>query len=349
VKKLKPQNVKMFVTCRIASGFAVFICLFATVSLAQPTPKPVSPTIKVEVKTEVKSNVKVIVNESDIPAEKSIQTDAKVNVSLCIDTGKITINGWNRSEIRAFVSEGSQVGFKVRKSIGGKPALIDVVGFNPNKIKDLNANECLSGDEIELDVPQNAVINLKARKSNTFISNVAKVRVENVSGEITLRKISNGIEVTAYEGNVSVENSSGSITLGTTGGNILAYDVSANEIGDIFKVKTGGGAINLQNIGFTQVEANSTSGSIRFNGEMSEGGQYNFGTSNGSMTLIMPENSSCKVNATYSFGSFGSEIPYQAEQKSSGNDTKKLSATFGKGDATVNLTTFNGKILIKKR
>jgi Putative adhesin len=342
------KNIDLPTTCSFVSIFAVFIFLFAAISFAQPKPKTV-PKPVVVVKAEADTDVKIIVNESDIAAEKSIQTDPKVNISLCVDEGKITINGWNRNEIRAFVSNGSQVGFKVMQKLKDKPVWVMVLGFEPQKTKTSNANECLSGEEIELDVPNNAIVNLKGRESEMTVSNVAKVRIENASGSTTLRKISNGIEVKTFEGNISVEDSSGAMTLTGTSGNILAYDVSANEIGDIFKVKTGSGTINLKNIGFTQVEANSNSGSIRYNGEFPEGGQYTFGTLNGSMTLLMPKDSSCKVNATYSFGSFSSEIPFKAEQKSSGNEVKKLSATFGKGDATVNLTTYNGRILIKKQ
>jgi hypothetical protein len=351
IKEIKKLN--NLITRFAVFGFTVFTLFFAaTVSFAQPKPKPAPKPIVVEmpdIETIVKSTIKIVLNESDTAAEKSIQTDPKVNISLCVDEGKITINGWNRDEIRVFATNGTQVGFKVMQKLKDKPAWVNILGFNPQKTKNPAANECLSGDEIELDVPLNAVVNLKARESETMISNVGKVRIENASGDTTLRKIANGIDVKTFEGNISVEGSSGAITLNTTSGNILAFDISANEIGDIFKAKTTSGAVNLKNIGYTQIEANSNSGSIRFNGEFSEGGQFNFGTTNGSMTLMMPKNSSCKMNATYSFGSFSSEIPFKAEQKSSGNETKKLSAIFGKGDATVNLTTYNGRILIKNQ
>jgi Putative adhesin len=348
VKTTRHKNIRSLLTCSFAGVSVIFIFLFATISSAQPKPKPV-PKPVVVVKTEIDTGVKVVVNESDIPAEKSIQTDAKVNISLCVDEGKITINGWNRNEIRAFVSNGSQVGFKVMQKLKDNPVWVMVLGFEPQKVKNSNANECLSGEEIELDVPNNAIVNLKTRETEALISNIAKARVENASGNTVLRKISNGIEVKTFEGNISVEDSNGATTLTSTGGNILAFDVSANEIGDIFKVKTGSGIINLKNIGYTQIEAGSNSGSIRFNGTFSEGGQYTFGTLKGAMAFLIPTDSSCKINATYSFGSFSSDIPFKAEQKSSGNEVKKLSAIFGKGEATVNLTTYNGRISIKKQ
>jgi Putative adhesin len=352
VKNLNCENINLFPTCRIVSSLAIFVCLFAVISLAQPNPIPKpqpSPIPRPKVKVDVKTNVKVVINESDIPAEKSIQTDAKVNITLCVDKGRITINGWNRNEIRAFVSNGSQLGFKVLQKIKDIAVGVKILGFDPQKTKETNVKDCLTGEEIELDVPNNSIINLKARESETLISNLAKVRIDNSSGNITLRKISNGIEAKTYEGNISVGDSGGAITLNTTSGNILTFDVLANEIGDIFKTKTESGAINLKNVNYTQVEVNSTSGSIRYNGEFSNGGQFNFGTLNGAMTFLMPNNSSCKVNATYSFGSFSSEIPFKAEQKSSAKETQKLTAIFGDGDANVNLTTYSGRILIKKQ
>jgi Putative adhesin len=344
VKITRRKNNVSLPTCLFASIFAVLF--FAAMSFAQPKPKIIitdKPEVKVDVKTEI------AVNESDIAAEKSLQTDPKVNISLCVDEGKITINGWNRNEIRAFVSNGSQVGFKVLQKLKDNPVGVKILGYDPQKTKNAKVRDCLVGEEIELDVPNNATINFESRESETFISNVAKIRVKNSSGDTTVRKISNGIDVTAFEGNISVEDSKGEITLTNTNGNILAFDVEANELSDIFKVKTASGSVSLKNIDYTQVDATSTSGSIRYHGGFSEGGQINFGTLNGSITLLMPIDSSCKVNATYSFGSFGSEIPFKAEQKSSGDEVKKLTAIFGKGDATINIGTYSGKISIKKQ
>ena len=80
-------------------------------------------------------------------AEKSIVVDAKVNISLCVSQGKLKINGWNRSEIRAYVG-GSEVGFKVlQKSKQNNNAVwVMVVGFDTAKKQTVNGDECLSGD-----------------------------------------------------------------------------------------------------------------------------------------------------------------------------------------------------------
>ena len=326
----------------ILINFALLVSIGASFSLAQTPPKPEPPKTKPKV-------VRTIQNESDTPAEKSITVDASVNISLCVSEGKIKINGWERNEIRAFVNHGSQVGFTVLQKKNSKPVWIKVLGFEPTTNKEANADECLAGDEIEIDVPRNATVNVKGQASETMIDSVGKVSVENIGGDVFLNNIERGIEARTYEGDVTVENSSGAMSLFSTTGNIIAFDVSPSEIGDIFKAKTSNGAITLKNVGQRQLEVGSNSGSITFNGEFLNGGQYNFGTSNGAIVLIIPQNSSCQISASYGYGAFASELPLKNIEKNTPSKTQTLSAQMGDGDASLKLTTVSGAIRIRKQ
>lgn len=292
-------------------------------------------------------------NESDTPAEKSIATDAKVNVSLCVSEGKIKINGWERDEVRAFVNEGSELGFKVlqKNRQTENPVWIKVLGFDPKRTEaTVRPDECLFGEEIELDVPRNATINIKSRESETVINSVNKVSVENVGGDIFLSDILQGVDAKTYRGHVMLEKSGGTISLSSIVGNIFAFDVSPSDIGDIFKAKTSNGAIVLQKVEHRQMEVGSNSGSIKFDGAFLGGGQYNFKTQNGFILLEIPPDSSCKVAASYGFGSFNTELPMQNLVKPPpGAKVQTLSGVLGNGDATVNLTTYTGAINIKKQ
>lgn len=332
----------------------LFLCTNFIAAQTPPPPPPETPKPKTvpRAKPPEWSLKRPVRNESDTPAEKSIATDAKVNISLCVSEGKIKINGWERSEVRAFVSEGSEVGFKVlqKSRQNDNPVWIKVLGFDPAKTEGIvRAGECLSGEDIELDVPRNATVNIKSRASETVISSVAKVSVENVGGDIFLSDIAQGIVAKTHEGDVTVEKSGGSISLSSIIGNILAFDVNPSEIGDIFKAKTSNGAIVLQKVEHRQMDVDSNSGSIKFDGEFLGGGQYKFGTQNGSIMLTIPPTSSCKVNALYGYGSFNTEIPMQDVVKPPDAKVQSLSGVIGKGDATVTLRTYTGAILIKKQ
>jgi len=327
------------------------LLLFSPFSFAYAQTAEVKPKIVVApVKQKFKRKYKKVMSGSETSAEKSIAVDASVNISLCVSEGNLKISGWERNEIRAFVNNGSETGFKVleKNKQSNKAVWVKVLGFDPPKNKETNPNECLSGEEIELDVPRGAIVKVKGQASKTTIDSVGKVVVENVGGDIFLNNIAQGIDATTYEGDVTVEKSGGAMTLTSTTGNIVAFDVNPSGIGDIFKAKTSSGAITLQSVEHRQMEINSNSGSMKFVGEFLSGGQYTFGTSNGSILLAIPQNSSCKINASFG-GAFNSELPLLNVVKNAASKTQSLSASIGSGDATLSLTTYSGAIRIKKQ
>jgi len=283
-------------------------------------------------------------------AEKSIAVDAKVNISLCVTEGNLKINGWERSEIRAYVANGSDVGFKIQeKNKQNNIVWLMVTGADASKNKGANVEECLSGETIELDVPRGAVVNVRGRTSRTAIEAVRKAVVKNIGGDIFLNNIEQGIHAATYEGDVTVENSGGTITLESANGNIVAFDVAPSDVGDIFKAKSSSGTITLQSIGHRQTEINSNSGSIKFTGELLNGGQYSFQTQNGSIALAIPEKSSCKINASYGYGAFNSEHKLNIITVNNTSRTQSIAASLGSGDANLNLRTYSGAIRIKKQ
>ncbi len=282
--------------------------------------------------------------------EKSIAVDAKVNVSLCVSKGKLKINGWERDEIRAYVGS-SAVGFRVlqKNKQNNNAVWVMVVGFDTTKKPTVNGDECLNGADIEIDVPRGATVDVKNNESETMISSVAKATVKNVGGDIYLNDIERGVDATTYEGDVTVAKSGGAITLSSTTGNIVAFDLAPSDIGDTFKAKTNSGAITLQNIEHRQLEVNSNSGSMKFTGEFQNGGQYKFGTQNGSISLAIPAASSCKINAVYGYGKFDSEFKLNIITENVSSKTQTIAAVMGAGDATLNLTTYSGAIRIRKK
>ena len=281
--------------------------------------------------------------------EKFISVEPKVNISIPCVEGNVKINGWERSEVRVFVKDGSQVGFKVAEKHPrtDKPVSIFVLGFDPQNTKDEKRGGCLSGKDIELDVPRDAILNLIGRNSRISIESVRKARIENLSGSILLNDISEGIEAKTYDGGILVENSSGAMYLTSSSGNIVAIDVRQSEFGDYFKAKTYSGVITLKSVEHRQIDTGTISGAINFSGTLVSGGQYGFGTQNGSITLTLPTNVECKINVWYGFGGFSSEIPLQNAKKADQN----LSGQFGQGETTcaVNFKTSSGAIRIKKQ
>ena len=332
--------------------FALFLFAplsFVSAQIIETKPKVIVAPVKEKIK--IKQKGKIVEVEDDSTAEKSITVDPRVNISLCVSEGKLKVNGWERNEIRALVGNGTQIGFRVQEkgAQSKSPILVRALGFDPTKENETGLDECLAGEEIELDVPYGAVVIVKGSESETTIDSVRKATVSIKGGDIFLNNITQAIQATTYQGDIMVTNSSGAMTLTCTTGNIVAFDVSTSEIGDVFKAKTSSGAVTLQKVGHRQTEASSNSGSIRFNGDFQSGGQYNFSTQNGTILLSIPEKSSFKFNASYGFGIFNPEFRLDKIEINTTSRAKTATGQAGSGDSALNLKTVSGAIRIRKQ
>lgn len=338
----------------IVSAAAAITIVIAHAASAQPDPrsKPAAPAPPMVVKGQTSALPKMVFFGGG-DSERSIKVDPKINISLCVMQGNVKVNGWDRNEVRVFVSSGTTVGFRVQQKNQktGDPVWIMVLPDSGEKNNFIPSGECVSGDEIEIDAPVNATLNLKGQEVSIVVDGIRRVGIKNAGGDISLRNISDGINATTYRGDLTVEQSSGAMNLENTSGNILAFDASPSEIGDIFRAKTTSGSISVQKIAHRQIEVNSISGTVAYNGDILNGGSYRFGTSNGSIKLWLPETSSCMLTASYGFGAFSSDIPYKlATENITPGPVKNIAATLGKGgDASLRLTTNNGSISIKKQ
>ena len=284
-------------------------------------------------------------------SEKALAVDANVNIKLpCISNAKLSINGWSRNEIRVFIKNGSSFNFRVHEKDPktGKPVWVLIANAAGND-SGPPVSECLSGDKIEIDPPINAGLTISGREGETVVDSVKKVFIKSLGGDVSLRNISGGITAITYQGNLAVENSAGQISLETSTGNIVAYGVSPGQIGETFVATTNNGTISLQQVEHRQIEAKSVSGTLMFNGKFLPGGLYTFRTSKGSIKLSIPGDSSCKIIASYGFGSFNSALPLKIETETVASGGKSLVGKLGAGNATVNVTTVSGSIGIGKQ
>lgn len=283
--------------------------------------------------------------------EKSIAVAPNVSVTLCVVQGKLRINGWSRNEVRVFVKDGSNISFKVReKSVkDDKPIWISAIGYDPKRVNK-SFPDCIWGENIEIDVPQNASIEVKGQETEASIDSVRKISIKNIGGDISVRNVTGAVTASTYEGDITVEASQGQMTLDTSTGNITAFEVWPDEIGDSFRAKTNSGAIALQSVGHRNTEVTSISGSVSFIGEIRAGGSYVVNTTNGSIRLSLPQTTACKISAVYGYGTFASELPFKIETENiSAGPVKSVVGSLGAGgEALMRLSTNNGSISIKK-
>lgn len=282
------------------------------------------------------------------PQEKAIAASPKVFVSVCVRRGAVRVNGWDRNEVRVFHRGGDELGIKVlERDSKDVPAWVEVLGFDP-RTRPNETDKCVSGEMIELDVPEGAAVTIKGLSSETSVESVRSASIEIVGGDIYLGGISEQIEASTQQGGVTVNDSKGRMSVTTTTGNIVAYNTEPVEPGDFFRAKTRSGAITLQSIGQKEIFASTITGSINYLGEIKNYGRYEFTTTNGLLNLVLPDSAAFWLSAAYG-GEFVSDFPLKITTENETESAFYVKGRVGAGDANLSVKSFSGTIRLRKR
>ena len=342
------------------SQLGLVLCLGAGVVMAQkdvppPTPKP-APIAKPE------KAVKVWVpgpprpprypRYDGVTTEKAIAADPNVAVQLCVSEGDVKINGSSANEVRVFVRNGRKFEFRSleKNPETGKANWVQLArATGETPIAGPFAN-CLSGDSIEIDMPSRGNLTISGRSATVTVDSVTKATVKLIEGDVSVRNIPGGLYARTEQGELLAESISGDIGLETTTGNIVAFDLKSARPGEPLKVSTIRGTISLQNVSHRQIDANATSGSIKYVGSFEGGGLYKFRSASGRIGLLLPADLNCKVSASYGYGNFDSAFAIKILTENVVPGGKVIVGEIGNGKGpVVNLSTTSGSIRIVKQ
>lgn len=184
-----------------------------------------------------------------------------------------------------------------------------------------------------------------------------------VSGSVDVSDVSGDVEAGSTSDNVTVEKVRGRVMAATVSGRLVARDVQAGVRAstvsgaiEITAVKGGisadstSGSIVLRDVESDEVRAKSFSGTVRFQGRVSDTGRYIFDSFSGEIVIVLPANTSFNLTARTASGDVESDFPMQLGPGSDLSSVRrKLEATHGRGGAQFNLTGFSASIKIKKQ
>ena len=342
------------------SQLGLVLCLAAGVVVAQkemppPTPKPVpatKPHQGVKVNVPAPPRPPRYQRYDGVTTEKAIAADPGVAVQLCVSDGDVKVNGSDRGEVRVFVRNGRKFEFR---SLEKNPEtgnanwvqLARATGETP--VAGAFAN-CLSGDSIEIDMPSRGNLMISGRSATVTVDTVTKATVKLIEGDVTVRNISGGLYARTEQGELLAESISGDIGLETTTGNIVAFDLKSSRPGEPLQISTIRGTISLQNVTHRQIDANATSGSVKYVGTFVGGGLYKFRSASGRIGLLLPGDVNCKVSASFGYGNFDSSFPIKILTENVVPGGKVIVGEIGNGKGpVVNLSTTSGSIRIVKQ
>jgi RNA polymerase sigma factor (sigma-70 family) len=177
------------------------------------------------------------------------------------------------------------------------------------------------GAAVELQVPAGSKLDLHT--SNGAIKSTGP------TGDATLRTSNGKIEIKGGKGKLNLKTSNGPINAeGSTGS---------------LELKTSNGAITVKSEK-ASVNAHTSNGAIHFSGSLADG-KHEFHSSNGSIGLTLPANSSFAVDAHTSHGKATTE--FKINVSGSGKKTSLKGSVGDSPATTIHLHTSNGNIDIK--
>src|SRR6476659_3535234 len=92
--------------------------------------------------------------------ERSTTVDAHASITLCVMSGKLTVRGWDKNEVRARSTDVDQLDFRrvdKAKDLSTPPSRVDVMVTAKHSPK----GDCQALADVEMDVPKGATVQVQ--------------------------------------------------------------------------------------------------------------------------------------------------------------------------------------------
>ncbi len=183
---------------------------------------------------------------------------------------------------------------------------------------------------------------LPARVGITVRANSGPIRVKGLRGsEIMLDGDSAPVEV--HE----VDAAGQHLHVRTVSGNITLGNISSAHL----EIRSLGGDVSLEKVSGPKVQVTTTQGNIRYSGAFGANGEYSLISHSGNIDVSLPETASVDMIAESVEGSADNDFPLQRKARSSflPHQGRSFSGTSHSGASSVQLSSFSGKIRVKKQ
>jgi hypothetical protein len=176
------------------------------------------------------------------------------------------------------------------------------------------------------------------------------VDAESVSGEI---RIQQGVLVErakSISGDVDIEGVSldGTLEASSVSGDVRARNVKARRV----ELGSTSGDVEVSEVSCETADLRSTSGVVEYTGAFVKGGRYVFRSHSGNVRVAVAGDVGFELEASTFSGSIDSELPITIGGQSGssrGASRRSVRGVYGDGSASVELTTFSGDVIIRKR
>lgn len=210
---------------------------------------------------------------------------------------------------------------------------------------------------LEITLPQNKKVDVEIRLTNgnvdaSKLSVRERFDVQSSNGSLRFADIVGQVHARTTNGSIHAESIAGHAQLQTTNGPITAQNIQGNLILETTNGSLQAGTVSGQlsarstnsSIAIDEVrggvQAETTNGSVKGKTH-TVGGDWNIRTSNGKITLQIPENGDYRVQGQTTNGSIDTDLPFNAGKQF-------VEGSVGKGTYLISLSTKHAGISVHK-
>ena len=234
--------------------------------------------------------------------ERSLIVDAQATITLCVASGTLTVNGWDKNEVRVRSTDAAQIEFRRIEKVKDTtkpPSRVDVMVFDKTTPARPRL-DCQAVASVEMEIPAGATVQVQTRDGDIMISGVAGAYAGSQNGDITIQRATKLVEAGSVGGSISLRDSSGRVFLNSAGGGVEAINIKAAAADDTFEVGTVSGDIQLDRVSNPRVMAKTVNGTLYMSGPLAKKGYYSFSNVTGDVEISMPRDASFQLNAKVS-------------------------------------------------
>lgn len=275
--------------------------------------------------------------ERTINETRAVDADAEISIENL--AGSIEVTGWDRQEVQ-ITGTLDEKAEKLEISGGGQTLSIEV--RYPER-RNLNIKR---GSVLVVKVPRGCDLDVEAVSADISVADLhGEISAESVSGDVTVRGKPSGLEVDTVSGEIDVTVDGIDVSLASVSGDIVAKgvagDVEAETVSGELEVVAGGPVRELS--------LESVSGSLLIDAAPGGSARWAISSHSGNVDLALPAG----VDADFSIESFSGNIRdgfgHEAARTDKFAPGSELNFTQGKGGARIEIETFSGDVVIRKK
>ena len=179
----------------------------------------------------------------------------------------------------------------------------------------------------------------------TASSVTGELLIDSVSGDLDLRSLGKRLAAKSVSGSISLSQGQVDAELNTVSG-----DVTVSDIDGRIGAASVSGNLRVVRVKAPRLALSTTSGEVVVDAPLLKNGSYNITSHSGSIQLTVSKDASFELTARTFSGEFESEVPLKIVPGQVGQRRhKSVRASYGTGEATLDLSTFSGDVRIIRK